>query len=110
MCLKDSRMKHRYSSYSLYACCITLLLTSFLYYPKWKKGSTEATISWDVSGYYFYLPSILIYHDIKELKFTDAIIDKYKPTNDMNQAFRSENGNYVMKYSSGLAVVYLPFF
>jgi hypothetical protein len=84
---------------------------SFFFCPRWKNGGTEATISWDVSGYYWYLPSVFIYHDLKHQSFKDSILKKYGPTNnDFQQAMPLENGNYAMKYSSGMAVMYLPFF
>jgi hypothetical protein len=85
--------------------------TSFFFYPRWQKGRTEATISWDVSGYYWYLPSVFIYHDLRHQSFKDGILEKYGPTNDdFQQGIKVENGNYVMKYSSGMALMYLPFF
>lgn len=88
-----------------------MFVASFWYYPKWKHQGTEASISWDVSGYYWYLPSIFIYHDLTGQSFKDTVLSKYGPTNqDFQQAMRVENGNYVMKYSSGMAVMYLPFF
>ena len=90
----------------LFICCL-----SFFYYPKWKMGKTEATISWDVSGYYMYLPAIFIYQDIKELNFKDEVRNKYEFTPDFQQAYLHEkSGNYVMKYSAGQAIQFLPFF
>jgi len=83
---------------------------TFFFYPKWNNLKTEATISWDVSGYYMYLPAIFIYHDIKECKFKDDIMEKYGPTPDFQQGLKMDNGNYVMKYSSGQALQYAPFF
>jgi hypothetical protein len=86
---------------------------SFFFYPRWKNAGSEATISWDVSGYYWYLPSVFIYNDLKHQAFKDDILKKYLPTNnptDFQQAIRLENGDYVMKYASGMAVMYLPFF
>lgn len=81
------------------------------FYPRWTKTSGEAAISWDVSGYYWYLPSIFIYKDLKQQKFADSVLQKYGPTNtDFQQAFKVDNGNYVLKYSSGMAVMYSPFF
>lgn len=87
-----------------------ILGVSFFYYPKWKQTGTEATISWDVSGYYWYLPSIFIYKDIKHIQFSEQIMQKYKPVPDFQHAFQYKNGNYVMKYSGGMALQYLPFF
>mgnify|MGYP001386812175 FL=1 len=85
-------------------------LAGFLYYPKWKIDNTEATISWDVSGYYMYLPAIFIYKDLKSCSFKDSIMAKYHPTPDFQQAFIHKSGNYVMKYSSGQAIMLSPAF
>ncbi len=104
-----------YNKWSLYSCilCVGILCyASFFYYPKWNKENTEATISWDVSGYYWYLPSVFIYKDLKHQVFKDSILRKYNPTSndEFQQGMQLPNGNYVMKYSSGMAVMYLPFF
>lgn len=74
-------------------------------------SGTEATISWDVSGYYMYLPATFIYKDLKQQHFQNEILQKYRFTPDFQQAFLDQkSGNYVMKYSSGQALQYLPFF
>ena len=71
----------------------------------------EATISWDVSGYYMYLPAFFIYKDLKALAFKDEIIRKYQPSTDFQQAYQHPHtGNYVMKYPIGHALIYTPFF
>jgi hypothetical protein len=100
---------HKSSRLALLICCL-LLITTSAYYPKWKQQGTEATISWDVSGYYMYLPATFIYHDLKKCSFADSILTKYKPTPDFQQAFRHSSGNYVMKYTMGQAVMFSPFF
>lgn len=87
-----------------------MLAVSFFYYPKWEQERTEATISWDVAGYYWYLPSTFIYHDLKHQQFNQQILDKYGPVPDQILSFRYDNGNLICKYSSGLSVQYLPFF
>jgi hypothetical protein len=94
-----------------FICVLLMLYASFSFYPRWKKQEGNATISYDVSGYYWYLPSIFIYKDLKHQSFKDSIINKYRPSeSDFQQGFKMENGNYVMKYASGMAVMYLPFF
>ncbi len=98
------------SKTALFATYIFMFCVTFWYYPKWQKQGSEAAISWDVSGYYWYLPSFFIYKDAKQQSFADSLIKHYKPTPDFQQAYRHESGNYVMKYSSGLAVQLLPFF
>lgn len=98
------------SRIALYFCLFTFILANG-YYPKWQKTRTEATLSWDVSGYYMYLPAFFIYKDIKKCGFKDEMLKKYKMTPDFQQAFiHEESGNYVMKYSIGQAVLFSPFF
>ena len=99
-----------YTRLALIFSYIFLLLVNVFYYPKWQKGETEATLSWDVSGYYFYLPAFFIYEDAKQLEFAPKILEQYKPTPDLQQAYRHESGNMVMKYSSGQAIIFSPFF
>jgi len=97
-------------SFLSYLLCCALIIGVALWYPKWEKPQTEATLSWDVMGYYLYLPAAIIYKDLKKLSFKDQIIKDYHPTTGFYQAFLHESGNYVMKYPIGLAILYLPFF
>lgn len=91
-------MNNPFSKISLLASCMVMLLVGFLFYPKWQKSGTEATLSWDVSGYYMYLPAIFIYQDLKKQSFQDEVISKYRPSPQYDQAFRhQESGNYIMK-------------
>ncbi|NNF35595.1 MAG: hypothetical protein HKN68_15925 [Saprospiraceae bacterium] len=99
-----------WSRISLCACIILIFCTGFLYYPKWKQSGTEATLSWDASGYYMYLPATFIYNDLRQCSFQDEILSSYGPTPDFQQAFKHSSGNYVMKYSIGQAVQFLPAF
>lgn len=100
----------RPATIALFACYLLIGLVHFCYYPKWQQSGAEATISYDVSGYYMYLPAAFIYEDLKEVKFLDDVIKDYRPTNDPYQTFTHESGNRVMKYSLGQSVMYLPFF
>ena len=106
----ESPIGGRLSRIVCICCFIVLGFTSFVYYPRWNKSGGEATISWDVSGYYWYLPSIFIYKDLKHQGFKDSIFAKYHPSSDFQQAVPLPDGNYAMKYASGMAVMYLPSF
>lgn len=99
-----------WSRISLGACIALIFFTGFLYYPKWKQTGTEATLSWDASGYYMYLPAAFIYKDLKHCSFQDNILSTYGPTPDFQQAFKHSSGNYVMKYSIGQAIQFIPAF
>jgi len=103
-------MQQQFSKTALILCCAFIFLTGIFYYPKWEQKGTEATISWDVSGYYWYLPAIFLYKDLKQLRFADSILKKYQPTPDFQQAYRHPSGTYVLKYSMGQAVMFAPFF
>ncbi len=100
----------RTSTISLLACYLVIALVHFGYYPKWQQTMTEATISYDVSGYYLYLPAAFIYEDLKEVKFLDDVMTEYRPTASPYQVFEHSSGNKVMKYSIGQAVMYAPWF
>lgn len=103
-------MRHPRSFVALLFGYVVLALVTFAYYPRWQKAYTEATISWDVSGYYLYLPAFFIYKDAKQLAFFDSLRTHYLPTPDLQQAYLHPSGNYVFKYSVGQALQYLPFF
>lgn len=95
-------------------CLGTLLIlySGVFFYPRWQHTQGEAQISWDASGYYWYLPSLFIYHDIKGQSFKDSIIQQYQPTppGENHQAVHLPSGTYVMQYSAGMAILELPFF
>jgi hypothetical protein len=100
----------RRSRFAFFISCLLLLASSMWYYPKWKQANTEATLSWDVSGYYLYLPAAIIYKDIKQLAWWESVSNKYHPGPGMGQAFKHPSGNYVMKYPMGQALQFLPWF
>ncbi len=108
--MMNRRISQPVSLVAFLVCCSFLFLVSNLYYPKWKKPATEATISWDVAGYYAYLPALFIYQDLKELSFADSILQKYRPVPDLLFAYRHGSGHYVIAYSSGQALLLSPFF
>jgi hypothetical protein len=63
-------------------------------------------------GYYLYLPAIFIHHDLglKDFAWVNSMLETYKNTGYFYQASMGPLGVYVMKYSSGLAILNLPFF
>lgn len=71
---------------------------------KWKD---KTVVDWDVTSYYSYLPATLIEKDIT-LKFYDKDPAFYGDHRFLPK--KCENGNYVIKTSMGMAVMYLPFF
>ncbi|GAB4489989.1 MAG: hypothetical protein OHK0019_08320 [Saprospiraceae bacterium] len=98
------------SRLAYWLCAALIVAAAVLYYPKWKQPNTEATLSWDVSGYYLYLPAAMIYKDITKLAWWGSIEQKYNPGPGMGGAFQHPSGNWVMKYSMGQALQFLPWF
>ena len=78
------------SIYAVVLVSIMWFMAGAFYYPKWNKSWSEATISWDVSGYYHYLPAIFIYKDLKQQIWLDSINHKYLPSPAYDQAFVHE--------------------
>lgn len=101
---------NRFSFFAYIIGGLLIVATSILYYPKWQQPHTEATLSWDVSGYYLYLPAALIYKDLKQLNWWGEVEEKYHPGPGMGQAFQHPSGNWVMKYPLGQALQFLPWF
>ena len=102
-------MQNKFADIAL-ICCGLFLVFVTLIKPRYLEQHTNATLAWDVSGYYLYLPAIFIYDDLSELKFLPEIIEKYVPSPSADQAYAAANGKMVMKYSAGMAAQYLPAF
>lgn len=82
-----------------------LVYSGFIFFP-------DNILSWDVFGYYLYLPLTFIYHDLglNNENIIHEIIDKYHNSATFYQAIKLPAGNYVMKYSMGMSILYSPFF
>ncbi|HPK09616.1 MAG TPA: hypothetical protein PK246_04710 [Saprospiraceae bacterium] len=86
-----------------------MTLVCLFYYPKWEKNGMSGVITYDIAGYYMYLPATFIYHDLKYFSFEDSL--KKPPINiETNMGRVQENGSYVIQYTCGMALQYLPFF
>ncbi|MCC6412946.1 MAG: hypothetical protein IT270_14875 [Saprospiraceae bacterium] len=101
---------HLILKFVLCVCVTVIFLFSFCLFPKWNQSHTEATIGWDVSGYYAYLPAAFIYKDLKKAAFLDPMLEQYHFTPSKSQGFHNWTGNYIMKYSMGQALQFLPWF
>lgn len=90
---------------------ITILLIAILVYSGFTFFPNNI-LSWDVFGYYLYLPFTFIYNDlgINNESIIHEIIDKYHNSATFYQAIKLAAGNYVMKYSMGMSILYSPFF
>ena len=117
-----------FSKYAYWLCVAVLTYTAFFFYPKWEKSGSEATLSWDVCGYYYYLPAIFIYKDLKNVAFHTDLDKKYQyqggdfyaalPLTTTRADVHGKTPPsgvggqqiMVMKYTSGMAIMYAPAF
>jgi hypothetical protein len=69
-------------------------------------------LSWDIFGYYLYLPFTFIYNDLglKDFAVVQGILDKYQGSTWFYQAMPQPGGIWVMKYPMGMALLYAPWF
>lgn len=88
---------------------------AFLYLQSYKKLGKEGD-SW---GYYVYLPATFIYHDLPNLQQSHLArgkyvnIDAFKSPQEgrwLEETLPSDNGNYVIKWTMGIAIMISPFF
>ena len=69
-------------------------------------------LQWDSYGYYLYLPAFFIYDDpgLENRTWIDSLNAKYQPTATLYQVAPGEGNKRTLKYPSGMAVLWSPFF
>ena len=98
---KAFRLFHSYSNTVIIFLAI-FIISVFFVFNIWKQNR----ITIDVPSYYTYLPSAIIYHDLK-LNYIDKNPQFFS---DKIWYYRLPNGNRLIKHSMGLSVALLPFF
>lgn len=88
--------------YAALALSLYLLAFSGAYNP----------LSWDVLGYYLYLPAGFIYNDLflTDMSWLEAVNQQYNSTDTFYQLVEQEGGKKITKYACGWALLALPFF
>lgn len=68
--------------------------------------------TFDIAGYYMYLPATFIYKDLGHLDYYSYVEDNYHPTPAKGYAiyYQPKTGKKVMKYPMGVAIGEMPFF
>lgn len=85
---------------------IVIVLTSLIYY----QNQPIEVISWDVYGYYSYLPGIFIYEDVPNYGFVASHFSKYNVSANLYQLAEIQEGVFAPIYTMGMAILWLPFF
>lgn len=88
------------------------LIILFIFLDPLIHGFPLKVLSWDAFGYYLYLPQTFIEGDIglQDQEHINHILATYNPSDYIYQFHPLENGNRVIQYSSGVALMSLPFF
>jgi len=73
---------------------------------------SEKEISWDVLGYYLYLPSTFIYHDalLTDTGWLEKINKEKDLTGTLYMVSTNDEGKPIYFFLMGMALFYLPFF
>ncbi len=105
-----SRLKYKLSLFACILIC-TVYIGHRIYYSTYNRDAKTIVTDWDALGYYLYLPATIIYQDYKQLAWFPAIDSQYHVSGGtFYQALKHENGNYYIKYLSGVALLQLPYF
>lgn len=90
----------------------TLIVISLILFYFRSIFNFHTVLSWDVFGYYLYLPCLFIKGDLglHDFSYIQHILDTYKPTEAFYQAYQDTEGHWIMKYLCGFSVLNLPFF
>jgi hypothetical protein len=69
-------------------------------------------LSYDVFGYYLYLPSLVIHHDpgLHDISWVNQVNEQYPASPSLYQISKTSGGNWVIRFYSGMAFLYAPFF
>lgn len=94
------------SNLSAFAITISILFVLYSDFQQSLWENPNYVIVSDVVSYYAYLPAIFIYNDVS-LSFIDKDPVKFK---DKFWPKKTPTGGKVIVYSSGMALLYTPFF
>src|ERR1041385_7832573 len=93
------------SAVTLLFCCLAIFFYQTI-------GQPGRTLTWDTFGYYLYLPSTFIFPHtgLDYNEWLQTIMAKYEPSDTFYQVFKIENGQWIIRYTMGTAMLESPFF
>ena len=88
------------------------MITAVLVFGTLSGTEWNKALTWDGFGYYYYLPMVFIQKTIslENLDMANQIFAKYDPSSTLYQFTKVSDGRFIIRYSSGQAVLYFPFF
>ena len=102
---RQNTLRSPVSFWALTTVLLLVLATAIACFP-------ANIISYDTFGYYLYLPQIFIYNDLgfSNIEQIQSIIATYENSGTLYQIWQTETGNWLIRYTSGQAVLFSPFF
>ena len=93
------------TNFSFYVLAVIISVVVIIYLP-------NNTFSYDVFGYYMYLPLAFKYNDItiQNYSIITETLNTYHASETFYQAVKWDNGSWVMRYPIGLSVLFSPFY
>jgi hypothetical protein len=72
----------------------------------------DKTLTWDVFGYYLWLPAKFVHHDfwLDNIQWVKDVIAQYHTTESLYQAYIGPNGTWMYWFLLGMGFMYMPFF
>lgn len=91
---------------------VTLIVTCSILSVYRINNVNEKEISWDVLGYYLYLPSTFIHHDpmLNDISWLQELNSEKKLSGTLYMVSQNEKGEPMYFFLMGMALFYLPFF
>lgn len=98
-------MKGRLSLATVFVLCAAVVAVRWMY-PQ------RQVLTWDVFGYYLYLPATVIHDDIalRDPVWLEEAMATYAPSATLYQVVDGPDGARVIRYGSGMALLYAPWF
>jgi len=106
-------LRNRFSLWLFLLIAITTVFVKFRQVRNVEPFIREShAISWDIYGYYLYLPATFIYNDvgIQDRSWYDAFNSTYQQGRPNYQTWEGVDGKLVNVYPVGTAIFNLPFF
>jgi hypothetical protein len=99
------KIRFKYSALAAAAIMVVFVSIRLSYPPK-------NILSYDVFGYYLYLPATFIYDDpgLKDIRWVKEMNEKYAGAPSLYQIAPASDSNYIIRFYAGIAEMYAPFF
>lgn len=96
-----------FTSYKFLLIFLSLTLIGFRFFAE-----PVNILSWDVFGYYLYLPANFIYNDlsITNHEWLTDLMNQYEPSATLYQITKLENNKSVIQYTMGISILISPLF